>query len=143
VPQRDFASALADQPLVRYQDEQGRELLDLLRRPLPPASTPIPVRFLARWDQALLAYQHRERILPSELLDLRLTLSGDQTVTVDGRVAASWKLERGRRSVRVVVTKHLWIARPNVAQIREEARRTARFCESGAGKVEVRFIGAS
>ena len=76
---------------------RARELLDLPGQPLPPASTALPVRFLARWDQPLLAYDDRDRIIPPELRPLKLTLSGDQTVTVDGRVAASWKLERATR----------------------------------------------
>ena len=37
---------------------------------------------LARWDQPLLAHADRERIIPAELLPLKLTLSGDQTVTL-------------------------------------------------------------
>ena len=52
------------------------------------------MRLLGRWDQPLLAYADRERIIPPEVQPLNLTLSGDQTVTVDGRVAASWQLER-------------------------------------------------
>ena len=79
---------------VTYRDEAGTELLDLPGRPLPPATTPLPVRLLAHWDQPLLAYADRERILPPAVQPLKLTLSGDPTVTVDGRVAASWTLER-------------------------------------------------
>ena len=96
VAQRDFAEALSRLPTVSYRDERGTELLDLPDRPLPPESTPLPVRLLGRWDQPLLAYAERERIIPAEVKPLQLTLSGDQTVTVDGRVAASWQLERDR-----------------------------------------------
>ena len=56
--------ALARLETVSYRDERDTELLDLPGQPLPPASTPLPVRFLARWDQALLAYADRERIIP-------------------------------------------------------------------------------
>ena len=80
---------------VSYRGEDGAELLDLPRRPLPPESTPLPVRLLSRWEQPLLAYADRERIIPASIQPLKLTLSGDQTVTVDGRVAASWQLRRG------------------------------------------------
>ena len=38
----------------------------------------------------------RARSCPPEIQALQLTLSGDPTVTVDGRVAASWAIERRR-----------------------------------------------
>jgi hypothetical protein len=124
---------------VSYRDENGVELLDLPGQPLPPASTPLPVRFLARWDQALLAYGDRDRIIPRELKELKLTLSGDQTVTVDGRVAASWKLARSAKAVRVLIEPHREVRRSARAEIRAEALRTARFCVPDAQRVEVDY----
>jgi Winged helix DNA-binding domain len=137
VAQRDFAAGLARVPTVSYRDERGTELLDLRDQPLPPASTRLPVRLLARWEQPLLAYADRDRIIPPAVQPLKLTLSGDQTVTVDGRVAASWQLERGPRSARVIVTPHVEIARAARAEIEAEATRTARFAEPDAGAYEV------
>ena len=78
-------------------------------RPLPPAETPLPPRFLAPWDQPLLAYVQRDRIIPPELLPLKLTLSGDPTVTVDGRVAASWAIEREGDTARLTISPHVEI----------------------------------
>jgi hypothetical protein len=137
VAQRDFGEAWKRLPTVSYRDEKGVELLDLPDQPLPPASTKLPVRFLSRWDQVLLAYADRERIIPPELNELRLTLSGDQTVTVDGRVAASWKLERATRRVKVVIEPHVAIRKSAHAAIRAEAKRTARFAEPEAETIEV------
>jgi hypothetical protein len=135
--QRDFAAAWDRLETVSYRDENGVELLDLPDQPLPPASTKLPVRLLARWDQVLLAYADRERIIPADLGPLRLTLSGDQTVTVDGRVAASWKLERATRRVKAVIEPHTAIRKSAHAQIRSEAKRIARFVEPDAETVEV------
>jgi hypothetical protein len=140
VAQRDFAGAWARLRTVGFRDERGTELFDLPGRPLPPASTPLPVRLLARWDQPLLAYADRERILPLELQPLKLTLSGDQTVTVDGRVAASWKLERARDAVQVTVTPHVEIRRADRAEIRAEAKLTAHFMEPEARSYEVAVV---
>jgi hypothetical protein len=137
VAQVDFAPALERIKTVRYRDEHGTELLDLPGAPLPAASTKLPVRLLARWDQVLLAYADRARIIPPELLALNLTLSGDQTVTVDGRVAASWKLRRERETAVVSVIQHAEIARAARARIRAEAERIARFCHPGARRVTV------
>ena len=68
---------------------------------------------------------------------LKLTLSGDPTVTVDGRVAASWAVVREGDAARLTVTPHVEISRAARAAIRAEAERTARFCEPDARRVEV------
>jgi hypothetical protein len=135
VAQRDFVTGLDRVATVSYRDEHGVELLDLPDGPLPPASTALPVRLLARWEQPLLAYADRERILPPAVQPLQLTLSGDSTVTVDGRVAASWALRRGHHAVEIGITPHVEIARAARAEIRAEAERTARFCEPDARRV--------
>jgi hypothetical protein len=137
VAQRDFAEAWARLDTVAYRDERGAELFDLPGQPLPPASTPLPPRLLAHWDQPLLAHADRERIFEPEVQALKLTLSGEPAVTVDGRVAASWKVEREGDAVRLEVTPHIEIRRAARAEIRAEAERTARFCEPGARSVEV------
>jgi Winged helix DNA-binding domain len=137
VAQRDFAEARTRLPVVTYRDENDTELLDLPDQPLPPASTRLPVRLLAHWDQPLLAHADRERIIPPEVLALKLTLSGDTTVTVDGRVAASWHTEREGDAVRLTVTPHVDISRAAREEIRAEAERTAHFCEPGARSFEI------
>ena len=137
VAQRDFAEAWARLQTVSHRDEQGRELLDLPGAPLPPASTPLPVRFLSRWDQALLAYADRDRITPPELGPLRLTLAGDATVTVDGRVAASWRVLRSGKVAKLELTPHTEIRRSAHDELRAEALRTARFCAPDAERHEI------
>jgi Winged helix DNA-binding domain len=137
VPQRDFAAAFERLPLLRPRDEHGSELFDLPDQPLPPAATPLPVRFLPHWDQSLLAYADRDRIIPPEVQPLKLTLSGAPTVTVDGRVAASWELARDGDAVRITITPHVDVSRAARAQIRDEGLRTARFCEPDAARFEV------
>ncbi len=137
VAQRDFAEAWPRVETVSYRDEHDVELFDLPGAPLPPASTPLPVRFLARWDQALLAYADRERIIPLDLQPLKLTLSGDQTITVDGRVAASWSVDRSRKVAKLTIEPHTDIRRSAHAEIREEAKRIARFVAPDHESVEV------
>ncbi len=137
VAQRDFAGGWEHVETVSYRDEQGRELLDLPGMPLPPASVPLPPRFLAHWDQPLLAYADRERIIPAEVRPLQLTLSGDPTVTVDGRVAASWAVRREGDAAVLEIRPHVEIARAARAAIREEAARTLRFCEPDAARFEI------
>jgi hypothetical protein len=76
---------------------------------------------VGNWDQPLLAYADRDRIIPPEVQPLKLTLSGDCTVLVDGRVAASWRMD----GPTLRITPHTDFDHRAVL---EEARRTARFC---------------
>ncbi len=95
----DFANALAAlEPLRRFRDESGLELLDLPRAPLPAADVPAPVRFLPKWDNLLLAFADRRRVLPEEYRKTVIAKNGDvaQTFLVDGVVAGKWAAERGR-----------------------------------------------
>jgi hypothetical protein len=135
VAQRDFAGAFERLETVSFRDEHGTELLDLPGAPLPPADTPLPPRFLSHWDQPLLAYAQRDRIIPPEVQPLKLTLSGDPTVLVDGRVAASWSIDGGR----ITITPHTEIER--TPEIEAEALRTARFCAPDATRYEVVWGG--
>jgi hypothetical protein len=86
------------EPLRRFRDERGRELLDLPRLPLPRADVSAPVRFLPQWESALLAYDIRERILPEAYRKTVIQRNGDvlPTFLVDGFVAGTWREQRGR-----------------------------------------------
>ena len=140
VAQRDLGTVWERVKTVSYRDERGTELLDLPRRRLPPESTRLPVRFLSSWEQPLLAYADRERVMAPEVQALKLTLSGDPTVTVDGRVAASWMIERDGGAARLTVTPHVDLSRAAVAEIRAEGERTARFCEPDATSVAIAIL---
>jgi hypothetical protein len=119
----DFAAALdALEPLRRFRDEKGRELLDLPRAPLPAAETPAPVRFLPKWDNTLLAHADRTRVLPEELRKAVIGKNGDvtQTFLVDGVVAGSWSYDKKGK-----VTLEPFAPLPRVARrdVEDEAAR--------------------
>jgi winged helix DNA-binding protein len=91
--------ALAKLRLRRFQDQDGAELVDLPRGPLPDPETPVPVRFLPIWDATLLAHARRAGILPEEyrprVFNTRTPQSA-ATFLVDGQVAGTWRYEKGR-----------------------------------------------
>ncbi len=102
---RDFEPALELlEPLRRFRTEDGKELLDLPRAPLPDASSPAPVRFLPKWDNVLLAHADRRRVLRDEHRRTVIIKNGDvhQTVLVDGVVAAIWLVDGDRVRVEPV-----------------------------------------
>jgi hypothetical protein len=126
MPVRDFAPALETlEPLRRFRDEDGRELLDVARAPLPDADTPAPVRFLPKWDNVLLGFADRRRVLSEELRKSVIIKNGDvaQTFLVDGVVAGTWRVDRGR-----VVLEPLAPLRRSVrADLDDEGARLSQF----------------
>ncbi|AXB42503.1 winged helix DNA-binding domain-containing protein [Amycolatopsis albispora] len=85
-------SAMRDE-LVVFRDERGRELLDLPGAPRPDPDTPAPVRFLPAFDNAILGYHDRTRIIDDE--HRNLSVAGIRVVLVDGRVSATWTVADG------------------------------------------------
>ncbi|MFE5074227.1 winged helix DNA-binding domain-containing protein [Streptomyces halstedii] len=79
--------------LVAFRDERGRELLDLPDAPRPDPDTPAPVRFLPAFDNAVLGYQDRGRIIDDA--HRGLSVRGARMVLVDGRVAGTWTVDDG------------------------------------------------
>jgi hypothetical protein len=99
LPVSTLAPAVERLRLRRFLDSRGGELLDLPRAPLPDAETPAPIRFLPTWDAVLLVHARRTQILPERLRRLVFdtkTPHSVPTFLVDGRVAGTWKHERGR-----------------------------------------------
>lgn len=85
--------------LRRFRDEQGGELLDVPRAPLPSPDTAASVRFLPTWDATLLAHARRAQILPEHYRSLVFQTKNPQSVPtflVDGAVAGKWRYEDGR-----------------------------------------------
>ncbi len=107
--------------LVTVRDERGRELLDLPDAPRPDPDTPAPVRFLPAFDNAILGYQDRTRIIDDE--HRGLSVAGARVVLVDGRVSATWTAESG--TVRVTPLRTL--TRDERTSVEEEARELAKF----------------
>jgi hypothetical protein len=82
----------------RFRAEDGAELLDLPRAPLPDPATPAPVRFLPTWDAALLVHARRALVIREEDRPRIFSTKMPQslpTFLVDGQVAGTWRHEDG------------------------------------------------
>ena len=112
--------------LRSFRSEDGEELLDLPRAPLPDPDTPAPVRYLPTWDTTLLAHARRARILPEEhrpkIFSTKMPQSAP-TFMVDGQVAGIWRHEKDR--IRLEPFGRL--RRAVRAELEEEGARLAAF----------------
>ncbi|MER0246077.1 winged helix DNA-binding domain-containing protein [Streptomyces sp. HSW2009] len=120
--------------LVAFRDERGRELLDLPDAPRPDADTPAPVRFLPAFDNAVLGYHDRSRIIADAHRGLSVT--GARFVLVDGTVAATWTVQDG--TVRVTPLRRL--SRTDRTGVTEQGQALASFlAEDGGDRDRVRI----
>jgi hypothetical protein len=119
------AVAAVRDELVAFRDERGRELLDLPDAPRPDPDTPAPVRFLPAFDNALLGYHDRTRIVDDD--HRGLSVAGERVVLVDGRVAATWTA----REDTVTVTPLHRFSRTDRTAVAEEAGALASFRSDG------------
>jgi hypothetical protein len=124
VPELKASLALLE-PLRRFRDEQGRELFDVARAPLPSPETPAPVRFLPKWDNVLLAWADRTRVLPERYRKRVIGMNGDvaQTFLVDGFVAGTWRADEGR----VKPQPFARLSRAARQEVEDEAERLEAF----------------
>lgn len=74
--------------LRTYRDERGRELLDAGGAADLPSGGTAPVRFLPAFDNVVLGYADRSRIIDDE--HRGLSVAGARFVLVSGRVAGVW-----------------------------------------------------
>ncbi|GAA1937034.1 winged helix DNA-binding domain-containing protein [Streptomyces durmitorensis] len=130
------AVAALREELITFRDERGRELLDLPDAPRPDPDTPAPVRFLPAFDNAILGFQDRTRIIDDA--HRGLSVSGARVVLVDGRVAATWTVEDGT----VTVAPLGRFSRAERTAVAEEGRALAEFLSDKENR-SVQISGSS
>jgi Winged helix DNA-binding domain len=88
--------ALGD-TLEKLEGPDGSTLFDVRGRSLPADELPAPPRLLGMWDNVLLAYADRSRVIPPDYRRLVIQQNGDvlPTILVDGYVAGVWRAVEG------------------------------------------------
>ncbi|MFG1619039.1 winged helix DNA-binding domain-containing protein [Nonomuraea wenchangensis] len=118
--------------LRTYRDETGRVLYDLAGLPLADPGTPAPVRFLPWFDNLMVAYADRGRLMTAE--QRKAVCVGAAiypTFLVDGFVGGMWNLGGG------VLTAEPF--HPLPARVREELEAEGARLMAFAGVEEGRF----
>lgn len=114
----------------RFRDERGRELFDLAKAPRPSGDTVAPVRYLARFDAAILGHDsaERTRILPAEYKK-QVIFAAEvwTTFLVDGYVAGRWKISGTPKQALLEVLPFRRLAKVDRAALIDEGERLVRF----------------
>jgi hypothetical protein len=93
---RTAIEALGEE-VVRVQGPAKEPLYDVQDGEIPADDTPAPPRLLGMWDEILLAYEDRARIIPEPWRKHVIRTNGDSlpTLLVDGFVAGVWRPAEG------------------------------------------------
>jgi len=124
VPVATIAPAVERLTLRRFASEDGDDLVDVPRGPLPPAGTEAPVRFLPTWDATLLVHARRALILPEEHRPKIFNTKMPQSVgtfLVDGQVKGAWRMDGTIEPFEPLTAKQR-------KAVDAEARRLVGFC---------------
>jgi len=127
--------------LRTFRDANGKELLDVPDGPLPDPETPAPPRFMPEYDNALLGYADRSRVVDEATRRLTLMENGYvSTVLVDGFVRAVWKLTTQRKAATLAIEPVARLSKRDRDAVAEEGERLLRFLAVGATSHEIRFV---
>ncbi|TDB81719.1 winged helix DNA-binding domain-containing protein [Actinomadura sp. KC216] len=115
-----------------YKDENGVDLFDLPDLRIPDDG-PAPVRFLPGFDNLILAYADRTRLMTDE--QRKIVCVGavtKPTLLVDGRVHGLWTLKHDRKAATAALTIERFAPLPDETAVEEEAARLLEFAAPGA-----------
>ncbi len=130
---REVVDGLGDR-LRHYRTDDGAALVDLADATLPDQDTPAPVRFLAEYDNVILGYADRTRILAGG--DYQPLPAGPGgavgTVLVDGLASAMWALRRSGDAATLVVRPSVPLSAGQQAAVVDEGARLLGFLAPAA-----------
>jgi hypothetical protein len=111
--------------LVTFRDEQGNELFDLPDAPRPDADTQSPPRFLGEFDNMLLSYADRKRIIDDSYLKRVITENGivRSTILIDGFVCGTWKIKRDHGTATLIIEPFKRLSKEEQYALSEEGAR--------------------
>ncbi len=128
--------------LCTFQDELGNQLYDLPDTPRPSADVPAPLRFIPEFDNLVLSYADRQRIVRNEYRPLFIVPPGRVLATflVDGFVRGTWKTERRQNVAHLIITPFESLSNDVRNGLVKEGQRLLHFVEDDAERYEVQFL---
>jgi hypothetical protein len=115
--------------LVTFRNDQGYELFDLPDAPRPDADIQSPPRFLGEFDNMLLSYADRKRIIDDAYQKRVFTENGiiRSTILIDGFVCGTWKIKRDHGTATLIIEPFKRLSKQEQTALAEEGARLLNF----------------
>lgn len=128
--------------LCSFFDERGNELFDLQDSPRPDRNTHATPRFLAEFDNILLSYSDRTRIIKKEYEELLFSKNGiiGAAVLVDGFVQGIWKIVRQSNIATLNIELFESISKENHRALVVEGKDLLKFAAPDFAEHHIQFV---
>ncbi|WP_123042028.1 winged helix DNA-binding domain-containing protein [Cohnella candidum] len=127
--------------LISFRDERDVELFDLPDAPRPDPETHAPPRFLGEFDNLLLSYADRSRLIGEEDRARVFTRNGivRSTILVDGFVSGTWKITRDKSTAVLSIEPFQSLSGEARSELTLEGERLLGFAAADASKLDIVF----
>ncbi|HEY8599959.1 MAG TPA: winged helix DNA-binding domain-containing protein [Thermomicrobiales bacterium] len=127
--------------LRTFRDESGAELFDLPDAPRPDPDTPAPPRFLPEYDNLLLSFADRRRVITDgRRVPLPPGNGGNVgTVLLDGFWRATWQITRTAASATLTIAPFAPLSTADRTALADEGYRLLAFAAAESNDRDIRF----
>ncbi|WP_036746796.1 winged helix DNA-binding domain-containing protein [Paenibacillus sp. UNC451MF] len=128
--------------LCTFVDDNGIELFDVPGGERPDVDTPVPVRFLAEFDNMLLSYKDRTRIIADDYRKRVFTVNGiiKATILIDGFVQGLWRIKCKGSTATLIIEPFQLISQSVKDELTVEGERLLLFAEPDATVRDIQFV---
>lgn len=138
------AFATVREQLVEFESEDGRTLYDLPDAPRPDGEVSAPVRFLPDFDNAILGYAERSRIVgKADEAGLTKLTRSFRSLLVDGFVAATWSITRRKSAATLTITPFRKLLKREMRDIEMEGAALAKFMEPDSSSYDFEIVAVA
>jgi hypothetical protein len=143
-----LGEVFAEMDLRTYRDPDGRVLYDLPGAVVPDEDVPAPLRLLGPFDQTLLSFADRRRVISDEHRKRVITKNGlvKGTLLADGQVRGSWETakagRKGAEKATLTVTPFERLTKRDLTAAESAGRKLLAWASPDA-EHEVRVLPAS
>ncbi|SEF36937.1 Winged helix DNA-binding domain-containing protein [Amycolatopsis pretoriensis] len=131
----------AEMDLRRYRDDDGRELLDLPELSVPDEDVPAPPRLLGPFDQTILSYANRTRVISDAYRKRVITQNGlvKGLLLVGGYVRGFWE----RKAAVLELSPFEKLPKRDLGALESAAGQLVAWAEPAAETREVRILAVT